>query len=104
MAIWLLPLTGYAQKAWPKRPKKPVVAADGLVGVSSEGTAGAVVEVNSETDFVARNETFQSMVGDIATVALGTDNHDGLLAADYPVPVNRLKRTSLKWSARLVKT
>ena len=60
------------------------VAADGLVGVASEGTAGAVVEVNSETDFVARNETFQSMVGDIATVALGTDGHDGLLAADYP--------------------
>ena len=85
MAIWLLPLTGCAQKAWPKRPKKPGrVAADGLVGVASEGTAGAVVEVNSETDFVARNETFQSMVGDIATVALGTDNHDGLLAADYP--------------------
>ena len=46
--------------------------------------AGAVVEVNSETDFVARNETFQSMVGDIATVALGTEGHNGLLAADYP--------------------
>lgn len=60
------------------------VAADGLVGVASSGTAGAVVEVNSETDFVARNETFQSMVGDIATVALGTEGHDGLLAADYP--------------------
>ena len=60
------------------------VAADGLVGVASSGTAGAVVEVNSETDFVARNETFQSMVGDIATVALGTEGHDGLLAAGYP--------------------
>jgi elongation factor Ts len=60
------------------------VAADGLVGVASDGTTGAVVEVNSETDFVARNETFQSMVGDIATVALGTDGHDGLLGADYP--------------------
>ena len=60
------------------------VAADGLVGVASEGTSGAVVEVNSETDFVARNETFQSMVGDIAGVALTAEGHDGLLAADYP--------------------
>ena len=60
------------------------VAADGLVGVASEGTSGAVVEVNSETDFVARNETFQSMVGDIAGAALAADGHDGLLAADYP--------------------
>lgn len=60
------------------------VAADGLVGVASEGTSGAVVEVNSETDFVARNETFQSMVGDIADAALAADGHDGLLAAVYP--------------------
>jgi elongation factor Ts len=61
------------------------VAADGLVGVASGGTSGAVVEVNSETDFVARNETFQAMVTDIANVALGADgSHDGLLAADYP--------------------
>jgi len=60
------------------------VAADGLVGVVSEGTTGAVVEVNSETDFVARNETFQQMVGDISKVALGTADYDALLAADYP--------------------
>ncbi|MCH1542266.1 MAG: translation elongation factor Ts [Alphaproteobacteria bacterium] len=60
------------------------VAADGLVGVASEGTSGAVVEVNSETDFVARNETFQSMVGEIAGVALAAEGHDELLAADYP--------------------
>lgn len=61
------------------------VAADGLVGVASAGTAGAAVEVNSETDFVARNETFQGMVGDIAGVALAGDgNHEALLAADYP--------------------
>ena len=60
------------------------VAADGLVGVASQGTSGAVIEVNSETDFVARNETFQSMVSDIAGVALDADDHEGLLAADYP--------------------
>lgn len=61
------------------------VAADGLVGVASAGTVGAAVEVNSETDFVARNETFQSMVGEIAGVALTSDGaHDALLAADFP--------------------
>lgn len=61
------------------------VAADGLVGVASGGTSGAVVEVNSETDFVARNETFQGMVGDISSIALTTPGeHADLLAADYP--------------------
>src|SRR5947207_15123231 len=38
------------------------VAADGLVGVATRGAAGAVVEVNSETDFVARNEFLQAVV------------------------------------------
>jgi elongation factor Ts len=61
------------------------VAAEGLVGVVSDGTAGAVVEVNSETDFVARNEAFQAMVGDIAGAALAGDgSHDSLLASDFP--------------------
>ena len=61
------------------------VAAEGLVAVASAGTAGAAVEVNSETDFVARNETFQAMVTDIAGVALiGDAGHESLLAADYP--------------------
>jgi elongation factor Ts len=46
------------------------VAAEGLVGVAVSGTAGALVEVNSETDFVARNELFQSLVSDIASAAL----------------------------------
>ena len=46
------------------------VAAEGLVGISSEGTKAAIVEVNSETDFVARNEQFQGIVGGIAKLAL----------------------------------
>jgi elongation factor Ts len=46
------------------------VAAEGLVGVFLAGTKGAVVEVNSETDFVARNEHFQGLVKMIADVAL----------------------------------
>jgi elongation factor Ts len=61
------------------------VAAEGLVGVASQGTTGSVVEVNSETDFVARNEIFQTMVNDISGLALATSgSHDDLLAADYP--------------------
>ncbi len=46
------------------------VAADGLVGVAVDGSRGAVVEVNSETDFVARNEKFQAMVTEIAALGL----------------------------------
>ena len=46
------------------------VAAEGLIGVATDKNAGAVVEVNSETDFVARNEQFQSMVKEIAGLAL----------------------------------
>jgi elongation factor Ts len=60
-------------------------AAEGLVGVAVEGTRGAVVEVNSETDFVAKNETFQDFVRNVARLALehGTDV-EALGAAQYP--------------------
>ena len=46
------------------------VAAEGLIGVLTDGTQGVVVEVNSETDFVARNDQFQGLVKMIAQVAL----------------------------------
>ena len=46
------------------------IAAEGLVAVAVDGNAGAVVEVNSETDFVAKNDIFQDYVKDAATVAL----------------------------------
>lgn len=46
------------------------IAAEGLVAVAVEGNKGAIVEVNSETDFVAKNETFQEYVADAALVAL----------------------------------
>ncbi len=49
------------------------VAAEGLIGVASSGNAAAVVEVNSETDFVARNVEFQSAVRAIADIALKND-------------------------------
>jgi elongation factor Ts len=48
------------------------VAAEGLIGVQVRGTKGVVVEVNSETDFVARNDLFQGLVKMIAGVALGS--------------------------------
>jgi elongation factor Ts len=48
------------------------VAAEGLIGVSIKGTKGVVVEVNSETDFVARNDLFQGLVKMVADVALDT--------------------------------
>jgi len=46
------------------------VAAEGLIGLAGEGKSASLVELNSETDFVARNEQFQSMVSDIAKLAL----------------------------------
>jgi elongation factor Ts len=58
-------------KGLAKAAKKSTrVAAEGLVGFASAGTSAAVVEVNSETDFVARNEKFQAMVADISKLAL----------------------------------
>ena len=61
------------------------VAAEGLVVVATEGTTGVVVEVNSETDFVARNATFQDIVQKIAEVGLATHgDHAALLAAEFP--------------------
>src|ERR1700729_1844349 len=46
------------------------VAAEGLVGVAVAGNAGALVEVNAETDFVARNDEFRSFVKSAADIAL----------------------------------
>jgi len=57
-------------------------AAEGLVAVAVSGGKGVAVEVNSETDFVAKNADFQKMVSGIAQVALGTSDIDGLNAAD----------------------
>jgi elongation factor Ts len=61
------------------------IAAEGLVGSASSGTVGALLEVNSETDFVGRNETFQGFVTETAGLVLtiGTDV-EALKAATYP--------------------
>ena len=61
------------------------VAAEGLIGLAVSGTEGVVVEVNSETDFVARNEQFQQLVRGIAAVALATSGDvEAVKAAAYP--------------------
>jgi elongation factor Ts len=60
-------------------------AAEGLVGVVVRGTKGAVVEVNSETDFVAKNEQFQDFVRTVTTLALDTGSDiEALKSAAYP--------------------
>lgn len=59
-------------------------AAEGLVGINGAGTSAVVVEVNSETDFVARNDAFQDLVRGVASVAIGTDGSvDAIGAATY---------------------
>jgi elongation factor Ts len=60
-------------------------AAEGLVGVAVTGTKGAVVEVNSETDFVAKNEQFQGFVHEVAKLALSNGSDiETLSNAAYP--------------------
>jgi len=61
------------------------VAAEGLVGVASSQNRAAMVEVNSETDFVARNEAFQGFVETVTKIALEVgDNLDTIKATAYP--------------------
>jgi elongation factor Ts len=61
------------------------VAAEGLIGVATDGTKGAVVEINAETDFVARNETFQDFVATTAAIAVNAKGDiEALKAAAYP--------------------
>src|SRR6266705_2392638 len=67
-AVDLLRKKGLAQAA----KKAGRIAADGLIGMSVKATKGVLVEVNSETDFVARNDKFQGLVKMIADVALDT--------------------------------
>lgn len=66
--------------------KSSRTAAEGLVGIAVAGTRGVAVEVNSETDFVAKNDKFQDFVRKTTAVALelGADDVDALKAAAYP--------------------
>src|SRR4029077_7198968 len=61
------------------------IAAEGLIGVATRGAAGAVVEVNAETDFVARNELFQAFVRAVAALAIGGNGDvEALKRMPYP--------------------
>jgi elongation factor Ts len=61
------------------------VAAEGLIGVATRGPVGAIVEVNSETDFVARNSEFQSFVQTLSRLALDADGDpETLRKAEFP--------------------
>jgi elongation factor Ts len=61
------------------------VAAEGLIGLALAPRRGVLVEVNSETDFVARNAQFQELVGHVAQVAMGAGTEvEAILAAAYP--------------------
>jgi elongation factor Ts len=65
--------------------KSSRTAAEGLVGVAVNGTSGAAVEVNSETDFVAKNAQFQDFVTTVTSIALETgDDIEALAAAPHP--------------------
>ena len=77
-------------------------AAEGLVGVAVAGTKGAAVEVNSETDFVAKNEIFQGFVATVTRLALDTGadaaalaglaypDSEGTVAAGWPKKVTKI--------------
>jgi len=60
------------------------VASEGLVAFCVDGTKGAVIELNAETDFVARNTEFQEFASTLAKLALNADDLDTLAASDYP--------------------
>lgn len=68
------------------------IAADGLIGITVAGSTGAVVEVNSETDFVARNDEFQDLVRKITSVAPSASGDLAkLLGATYPGTKNSVE-------------
>jgi len=69
-------------------------AAEGLIGVAADASSAVVVEVNSETDFVARNEAFQQIVSNIAEVALATDGTvEAVSHARYPGSTKSVSET-----------
>ncbi len=69
------------------------VAAEGLVGVVSSGTEGAVVEVNAETDFVGRNETFQKFVDRTSRLALAAEGDVAKMSAEVQGELTQLIAT-----------
>ncbi len=72
-------------KGLAKAAKKSArIAAEGLIGIAGSGNKAAIIELNSETDFVARNDTFQALVSDVAACAAATDGSlDAVLATSF---------------------
>ena len=66
------------------------LAAEGLIGVATRGPLGAVVEINSETDFVARNQAFQSFVRSVSELALDGDGEHTAIELTKEVGLKRL--------------
>ena len=86
------------------------VAAEGLVAVTASGGRGAAVEVNAETDFVARNETFQKFAATLGQIALekggDLEKARALLdaGADLTARDEHLRSTPLAWAAKFGRT
>ena len=59
--------------------KSSRIAAEGLIGITVKGTKAAIIEINSETDFVARNELFQNFVRTCSNLALNSKNNIDIL-------------------------
>jgi elongation factor Ts len=81
-AVDLLRSKGLAMAA----KKSSRTAAEGLVGVAVDGTKGSAIEINSQTDFVAKNEQFQDFVSKVTGVALSLSSNEvePILSAAYP--------------------
>ena len=62
--------------------------------ISSDGKTGVLIELNAETDFVSKNETFQSNAREIAQVALGVTNQAGVRQSGH---VRSAAATSMEW-------
>ena len=66
------------------------IAADGIVEIRKEGNKTAIIEVNSETDFVAKNETFKAFVSDLLGIIIAQEpkDVDALMACKYDDEMN----------------
>ncbi|ETN94423.1 elongation factor Ts [Zhouia amylolytica] len=71
------------QKVAAKRADRASTEGAVIAKVNDDKTSGVVVSLNCETDFVAKNDSFVTLANDLAELALGFDNLEALLAADY---------------------
>ncbi len=71
------------QKVAAKRADRDSSEGAAIAKVNTENTEGVIISLNCETDFVAKNETFVTLANELAELALGHDNKDSFLAADY---------------------